>query len=81
MWQEGDVGLASLSITYSRYQAIDYTSWLQFHPSLFVTRGPRYLKDPLAVFRLYTWQVRLVLLHHFFHEGRNRKSVSLGKLR
>ncbi|KAG7172610.1 Ionotropic receptor 25a-like 2 [Homarus americanus] len=54
--KEGDLGLASLSINYNRYQAIDYTSWLEYHPTLFLTRGPRYLKDPLGVFKLYTWQ-------------------------
>ncbi|KAK8397793.1 hypothetical protein O3P69_004530 [Scylla paramamosain] len=55
--EEGEIGLASLSITHRRYQAIDFTTWLRFQPSLFVTRGPRYLKDPMAVFRPYSWQV------------------------
>nr|XP_045608599.1 glutamate receptor ionotropic, delta-2-like [Procambarus clarkii] len=52
--QEGDVGLASLSITFRRSQAIDYTSWLVFDPTLFVTRGPSVLKDHFGVFKLYT---------------------------
>ncbi|KAK4316434.1 hypothetical protein Pmani_012410 [Petrolisthes manimaculis] len=59
--KEGDLGLASLSMTHSRSQAIDFTSWLRFQPTLFVTRGPRYLKDATGVFKLYTWQVWCIL--------------------
>ncbi|KAK7085130.1 hypothetical protein SK128_019215 [Halocaridina rubra] len=54
--KEGDLGLASLSINHNRKVAIDYTTWIMYHPSLFVTRAPRIIKDPLILFRIYTWQ-------------------------
>ncbi|XP_050713301.1 glutamate receptor 2-like [Eriocheir sinensis] len=60
--REGELGLASLSIRHSRYQAIDFTAWLRFQPSLFVTRGPRFLKDHVAVFRPYSWQMWVLIL-------------------
>ncbi|XP_064090820.1 uncharacterized protein LOC135204601 [Macrobrachium nipponense] len=55
--KEGDLGLASLSISYHRNQAIDYTEWITYHPSLFVTRAPRMFNDPLILFKIYSWQL------------------------
>ncbi|XP_068225905.1 uncharacterized protein [Palaemon carinicauda] len=54
--KEGDLGLASLSIAYHRKLAIDYTTWIMYHPTLFVTRAPRMFNDPLILFKIYTWQ-------------------------
>ncbi|XP_042890064.1 ionotropic receptor 25a-like [Penaeus japonicus] len=59
--KEGDLGLASLSITYHRLLAIDYTTWLMFDPMIFLTRSPSIIIDPLSLFKLYTWQSWVVI--------------------
>ncbi|XP_063591441.1 glutamate receptor-like [Penaeus indicus] len=59
--KEGDLGLASLSITYHRLLSIDYTTWTMFDPMIFLTRAPSIINDPLILFKLYTWQsIRII---------------------
>ncbi|XP_069991725.1 probable glutamate receptor [Penaeus vannamei] len=59
--KEGDLGLASLSITHHRLLAIDYTTWTLFDPMIFLTRAPSIINDPLILFKLYTWQSWVII--------------------